>query len=69
MSDEEAVQVGQLSSLKAIAAQAVASSGIPVSTSPVTGLDMGVGLESKAGQQGPEQMRRKFFVPSVPVCD
>ena len=51
-----------LSTLKSMAAQVVASSGTPV-TSGMGGLPgaLGLGLESKAGQQTTEQMMRRMW--------
>ena len=51
--------VGQLSSLKSMAAQVVASSGTPVTSSRGSGLEAVMGLESRPGQQSSEQMRRE----------
>ncbi len=52
----------QLSSLKSIAAQVVASTGTLVTSVSGTGLDMGLSMENKsAHQHSSEQMRRELI--------
>lgn len=56
--EESSQLTSQLSSLKSMAAQVVASSGLPVSSSE-SGFEGSMGIENKPGQQSSEQMRRK----------